>query len=394
MIQELVDAYLLPAGALRSNPHEESYYLPNELLAALSLPTLGSEWRRPTLYLVNDTEGNVDKVKATLQWGRKSNRIVVEGIACDNYFDALKQSFDIALLLDPENVSDLELREKFINLLLDDRRKLKFQGPIFRPEIKDGFTHFSALITTNGHKHSSGLHTKKSKAIIKLAEIINQIEDVSLIRKVKQSNTTLKPAEKKKLSAPPVKPLSNKSDMKLFRSLAAKWRYEHDWLLKVSSSNPKDHNRILDLSRFLAVSDPLRWFELSPQTRNDLIKKIQPELEAHVFRMSEKGQLNMLGAYLKALSVGGDLCPGDAVDVGPKWADYVSRKGDNPSVILAQLVSLKLLRDSGIASRYSLSNRGISLINSHLKNEFKSGSLGSIIPGETIFSMFKIAASK
>lgn len=394
MIQELIDAGLLPSGAIKCRKVEDAYWLPDDLWARLALPVLKTGWQRPEFYILRDSLGKPVSVKTSVLWGKKSKKIIIEGLVCNNYLVALQTTYDKANLVEPEDVRVVDLRHDFIGLLSEDRNDIKFQGPSFNAEIKDGMTHFIAAFTLKGITYASSPHPKKSDAIIELATVINSVSDISLLKKVAPQPMPKKPkavkqANGKSETNTPVKSLPSRNDMNLLKSLNARWRCEHDWLMKIPKRTKNEEDRLYDISRFLAVSDPLRWFEVSPTERLAIIEKLKLELEQHAFRQTETGQLNVLAKYLRAMVKGGVMSPGDPVDVGEKWSGLVFSNGDKPNVILERLVALKLLRDSGMGARYSLSNRAISLVNIHLKNEFEGGSIGSVTPVETLFALLK-----
>jgi hypothetical protein len=401
MIQQLIDIGLLPSGVNLSNSGDERYWMPvDDLSTHFSLPVLSSGWYKPDFYIIRDSHGNPVKVKTTIQWGKNFNKIVVVGAECDGFLEALQATYAKATLVEPEDVNIEDLRNNFLVSLSEDRKAFKFQGPVFKAEAKDGVTHFAASLVTKGTTYSSSLRAKKSEAIIELSAIINKVTDLSLIMNIpkppqpKKSKAANEPTANTKLSMPQPKHSPNKSDMGLLKSLNARWRCEYDWLMKMPKRTLRDDERLFDVSRFLAVGDPLRWFEVSPEDRLVIIEKIKPELEEHAIRQTEQGQLNTLVKYLRAMIKGDAMLPGDPVDVGEKWSRLVYRNGDKPNAILERLVSLKLLRDSGIGARYSLSNRAISLVNIHLKSGFKGGSIGSAIPVETLFAMLKTGAAR
>lgn len=79
------------------------------------------------------------------------------------------------------------------------------------------------------------------------------------------------------------------------------WKFEHSWLLSLTSRTKEQDARLLRLSQFLAFTDPLRKYELDPRDLRELQLQAAGELSQHAFWSTELGRKNWVAMLLAAL---------------------------------------------------------------------------------------------
>lgn len=123
--------------------------------------------------------------------------------------------------------------------------------------------------------------------------------------------------------------------------------------------------------------------------RMDVLRKMEQELVMLSVKASKTGQKKQIVQYLRSMVVNKTLCPGDELDSSPAWSDKVYRNGDDPKDVIQQLISLKLIRQGLGEGKYTLSNRGVSLVEKYIKDGYSSGTIGGNISLDKLFSILQ-----
>lgn len=123
--------------------------------------------------------------------------------------------------------------------------------------------------------------------------------------------------------------------------------------------------------------------------RMDALKQMEQELLLLSARITKSGQSKQFAQYLRAMVVNKTLCPGDELDSGPAWIEKVFRNGDDPKDVVQQMLSFQLIRTGVSTGEYTISNRGVSLVEKHLKDGYPSGTIGGNITLDKLFSILQ-----
>jgi len=411
MLQHFIDSKLLPPGSLDDRDNNGRYFLPSECFEDYPLPTFTS---RKGLSLSFDVtqpcEGNAGYVTALLTIGRRASKVQLQSSNHDNYIDAITEVGDLfrQLPVDPIPATGQEVFTLFKQNLSQEKSNLHFTVPYFANQIPVGIPIYIASTVCQGNTYASTPYSRKIDALLDLIAIVNDDDGLQENPKVSTSPANKKLAEhenktgdKEKIQASkpkkkqpskvnivaPVGP--SKKELELLQVSIKKWRREHNWLVSRQNNKVGDETRVHDLSRFLTIADPLRWHELSTEARNESLKKMEQELLRNAKMQSDQGKLKQLATYIRSMVTAKSMSPGDIVDVGEKWIDRVCRNGDEPTEILQQIVALKLLRPGMKNGEYSLSNRGITLVEKFLKADFPDGTLGSQVSADKLFALLQ-----
>lgn len=411
MLQHFIDNKLLPPGSLDDRDNSGRYFLPPEYFQDYPLPAFTS---RKGLSLSFDVtkpqEGDTGYVKALLTIGRQASKVQLQSSSHDNYIDAITEVGDLfrQLPVDPIQATGHEVFTFFKQNLSQEKSTLDFTVPYFVNQIPVGIPIYVATTVCQGNTYTSSPYSRKIDALLDLIALVNDDDGLKEVPKVSTppannklaedekkavDKAKIKASKPKKKKAAKVKILApvgpSKSELELLQVSIKKWRREHNWLVSRQNKKVGDETRVHDLSRFLTIADPLRWHELSTEARNESLKKMEQELLRYAKMQSDQGKLKQLATYIRSMVTAKSMSPGDSVDVGEKWIDRVCRNGDEPTEILQQIVALKLLRPGIKNGEYSLSNRGITLVEKFLKADFPDGTLGSQVSAEKLFALLQ-----
>lgn len=385
LLSDIVEMGLLPACAVKSS-NKESYWIPSDHLALLSLPCPITPTICPDFEIVSIN--GIFRIVAIISFGKRSRRVVLRSKPAENYIDALRESCEMYLRLPTEVLlQPNDPHTCLLSLLDEDKKKLKFLHPRFENIAPEGqLPAVTCSVDIKGKLFCSDAFPTRGEAMENLAAIINSLpipeKQAQSVQVRPKSPSTRKPKLEESTTV-------RKKDFALLQSLVSRWRREQNWLISLKEKSLKEDERIFLLSRYLAVVDPLRWFEVSPTTRNEILTQIEVELREQAFRMTTAGLAQLYAQYLREMVKYCALTPGEPVDVGSRWRDIVQRKGDDPSHVISHFVELGLLRISNDSGTYLLSNRGISFMENNINHEIKEGSIGSVLSKQTLLALLR-----
>lgn len=395
--ESLVMKNLLPPDAIKIKD-EDGYWIPKHIMESIQLPAVPFNTNFSPDFVIIPVKDGETRIIAILRKGKGSKEIVVKSQPEDTFITALRCVYDIASRV-PTNwlheSDDIHLELK--NLLSDNFNLANFTHPTFEVISRLGqlplFNCRVKIKIPNKKKQNtviSNAYSSQTEAFLDLASKINNLDIPVLESKSKavpsKSKAAITIQPKKKQAT--VAELSPRKDLRVLHNLVARWRREHGWLLSKPRRSFQEDQRVVTLSRFLAVTDPLRWFEMDHIQRNEIINTISSELSEQAHRMTNDGQLYLMATYIRNMVTPVNLKPGEFVDLGKKWIESVLARGDDPKEIKSILISLKLLRGDEIAG-YSLSNRAVSLVENRLKIEYGQHSFGSTVPVETLLALLQ-----
>ncbi len=383
-LSDIVALGLLPDCAVKSSKGE-SYWIPRDHLALMSLPCPITAANSPDFEIVSIN--GICRVIAIIMCGKRARRVILRSKPAENYIEALRETSEMYLrlptdVLPKHNDAHASLR----GLLDEDRKKLKFPHPKFDNIASEGqVPGITCSVEIKGELFCSEAFPTRGEAIENLAAIINSLP----LQEKKEKNIPVraKSPSTKKSKLNEYTTTVSKKDFVLLQSLVARWRREQNWLISLKEKSLKEDERIFFLSRYLAVVDPLRWFEVSQTNRNEILNKIEAELCEQALRMTKDGLAQLYAQYLRETVRYCILAPGEPVDVGNRWRDKVQRCGDDPSQVISRLVELGLLRVSNDSGAYLLSNLGITFMENNIKYEIKEGSIGSVLSRKTLLAL-------
>lgn len=376
-----VDRGLIPNWAISTKtdnvfgiPHDKIDSIQSELLLAPLQKRSGMS--APNL-IIGEHEGRKNVV-ASLEWGKKLCRVRIESPPKENFADALSFIFSLARGIPLEDSIDFNAKIEELMTIKRDRG-----GPKFENIVPLGKPQFVCSIKCEGSIYRSKACSSKMDALCDLSVILNNLPVP--LQKL-PINKPLSPALKTDhLVSEHCKKKIPKADTQLLLMAAERWKREHRWLLSKSSQSIKDELRISQLSRFLAIADPLRKYEVSGAMRAETVKAMAEELVLHKSRASASEYRKLLGIYLRKMVITSEMNPGDEVCVSQEFKDSVWGNGDDPDQVISKLSDEGFLRLR--QGKLLLSNRGITLIEEALKAPYGINTIGSVVSPEMIFAL-------
>jgi hypothetical protein len=398
MLQQLIDAKLLPPKAFQDRIANDRYYLPPLMLEGFAFPSVVPSHGVCLEFIIStNNNANSSLVTACLSWGKGACKVRLQSGVHENYAFTLADLLALVKQI-PDDILTLEITPwaYLVGGLDETRKKLPFSNIKVENVVDVGLPQFVCIVDCKGKTYRSAPSHTKMKAIDSLVVVINEAAELTaekpeIDHAVTERNVSVPPS-KKKVSTPIIttKPTSPiKKEIELLHLAIKKWRAEYSWLLSQKKKNTRDEERIHNLSRYLTVSDPLRWYELGEVARMDVLNKMEQELALLSYKASKSGQKKQIIQHLRSMVVNKTLCPGDELDSGLSWRDKVYRNGDDPKEVIQQILSLKLIRQGLGEGKYTLSNRGVSLVEKYLKDGYPSGTIGGNISLDKLFSILQ-----
>jgi hypothetical protein len=308
------------------------------------------------------------KARAILLLGNRRNGLTIKSDVFESYDKAITHAF--ALLKELPDGSLTNIDHELIKII---PRTVGIRNIEFT--LNSGINRPVVFCTTiyRGEKYISKASKNKIAAAQSLASLFN--------------HKNLPVAHEAKSNA------KHTSALQLLKGLNARWKREYSWLLSRSSLSNDMSERKRKVGLFLAVTDPLRKYELSPEMVPYLMQQVEGELIAHYQRLTSSGRKSILADYLLRATSSGELCPGDIVSLGSKFRDRALMNGDSPEEIEEELIRFGFVRPRREDGNITLSNRGITLIENEIQKPLNINSVGRSIPKELLVCLSKMNSS-
>lgn len=353
---------LIPTWAEKSESGKK-YVLPLKYFNRLD-PNRNKKNHRSIILEIIDTGSRELKVRAVLLIGKIKHGLRLVTTSKSNYRQALSEAFTLIDEMPSDSLSNIHAELQKIIPRSIGISNLEF---LLKRESDLPVIYCSTII--EGKNYISEASRNKLSAAKSLMFKINQ--------------QGVKSAETKKQFQERV------FARQLLKGLIERWKREYSWLIsmRVLSNALSERKRVVGL--LLAVTDPLRKYEITEGAVPELIKQMRIELSDHYHRSTESGRLKLLSDYLFSATTTKTLCPGDSIDLGAEFNKRALSNGDSPDEIKDELVKggfLRVDRDGNL----SLSNKGITLIENELRKPFKPNSFGMNIPSELLVGLSRI----
>lgn len=360
--------------------HSELSNLPIPLLEHKAIST-------PDLKVERSDSGKV-AVSAILKFGRKACRTIIESSPCDNYQDAILDVYHIAKSIKYE---EFDNPAKTLMDLVSVNRKLAH--PSFKNIVDIGIPSYVSSVVYKGVRYDSLPCPSKMEALKSLASILDKLPAHSkpgTNKKVSTKKPTSQAKQTKKKSTPSATSRPDQNTALLIKYSIKRWRIEHGWLINKKYKTKKEVGRVHDLSLFLAITDPLRKYEVSQDVRHNTAFKIEKEVQKTAERMSSEGIKQYMSQYLRCLVKSHTLLPSTNVVVDSTFIEKAYSNGDNPEEIIDRFVKNEYLRED-YGKNLLITNKGIKLIESTLYSGLKNNSIGSRLSPDVLLALSKYA---
>lgn len=168
------------------------------------------------------------------------------------------------------------------------------------------------------------------------------------------------------------------------------WRAEHAWLMKNSSRGRKESARILRLSHYFVLLDPLRCHEIDPWVRPQLLESFEEDVAVFLARRDSRFKKQKIVDWLRALAGKRFAEPGSPLNAGADFTKEVSLYGETPDEALDFLIKENLVRrERGLLF---LSTRGTNRMEEMLTSDMSPTSLIVSLPTHTAAMLFELKA--
>lgn len=233
MLQQLIDAKLLPSKALQDRIGDDRYYLPPIMLEGFAFPSVVPS-RGVCLEFIISTNKNANSslVSSCLSWGKGSCRIRLQSGLKDNFACTLD---DLLVLIEqiPNDVLTLEVTPwaYLVDGLDETRKKLPFSNVRVENVVDVGLPQFVCIVDCKGKTYRSAPSPTKVKSIDSLVAVINEAPELIAYKPEVKVEV---PLPKRKVTAPKITPKATspiKKEIELLHLAIKKWRVEHSWLL-------------------------------------------------------------------------------------------------------------------------------------------------------------------
>lgn len=245
-----------------------------------------------------------------------------------------------------------ELKIKFSGVLVEYRGDVR---PICRITVKG-----LGQVESNASLHRAGAYRDALKLIEKLA-----------------LRHTLAPSVE--LSGEP-----SVANMKKWLDFAkSRWLEEREFLMANKEIKEADRRRLIQLSLYLALLEPLRKYEFAPSQRKSISSEIVGEISQTLLRNSPiQHKANMVSAL--RLLAGCAYCdPGFKITINDNFYRQIFLLRDSPSKVLEELLSSNLLRNE--VGNLKMSTLGANLMEHFMRAPHgKLSTLGATLPIEIL----------
>lgn len=168
------------------------------------------------------------------------------------------------------------------------------------------------------------------------------------------------------------------------------WRAEHAWLMKNSSRGRKESARILQLSHYFVLLDPLRCHEIDRGMRPQLLKSFEEDVAVFLARRDSRFKKQKIVDWLRTLAGKRFAEPGSPLNAGADFTKEVSLYGETPDEALDFLIKENLVRrERGLLF---LSTRGTNWMEEMLTSDMSPTSLIVSLPTHTAAMLFELKA--